>query len=482
VSDPSSPPRYAGRFILAFASHLARFPESEEFGNYRAQWETEENRPTDSRSQPVPIKESPLAAKYYYRFLAYHTSDYVSSEEYLALEQRLSTLAVPDMGWGIMAELGPHWEKFVDTEYNQVLLDRVRQWGVKPQLELTPEFITTLVDFSEGFRSSPEGEHYQEALRDSTTAVAFYRWFAAYFIRLPVSTEFAALETAMAGTAAGKMESTYFTQLAAYMARFQESAAYQQLLEEVAQSEGRQYVEMASQLNGDGRQQGEYYQMLARYLGVDVVVEGAVTEYLPYTPPRLGLSVNWWAANPGFHPIPAGYGLPWGTAREEYIPEALVREAEFALAREQLETQTPAQPAVGLGVAGGEQVQAEMTAKKEMAEQNIVPGLPDDWPDPLGFLPPPPNSTRPEYLPQYRPIIEHTALYRGDDADFTERLANYFYYRDDSRFGGWQAYLQRPEDFTNFCCYLHITEMLAARGGADETRVVWRWPFSRYER
>ena len=27
----------------------------------------------------------------------------------------------------------------------------------------------------------------------------------------------------------------------------------------------------------------------------------------------LRLQVEWYAANPNFHPIPAGYGLPWGT-------------------------------------------------------------------------------------------------------------------------------------------------------------------------
>ena len=61
----------------------------------------------------------------------------------------------------------------------------------------------------------------------------------------------------------------------------------------------------------------------------------------PYYPPRMGLAVDWYAANPSFHPIPAGYGLPWGRAEEEFIPSTLVQEAEFALAREQLKTQTP---------------------------------------------------------------------------------------------------------------------------------------------
>ncbi len=80
---------------------------------------------------------------------------------------------------------------------------------------------------------------------------------------------------------------------------------------------------------------------LAQILGVDAVVIGVVTDYCAYYPPRCGLQVEWYAANPCFHPIPPGYGLPWGTPAEEDIPEPLVLETEMSLAREQLKTQTP---------------------------------------------------------------------------------------------------------------------------------------------
>ncbi len=81
---------------------------------------------------------------------------------------------------------------------------------------------------------------------------------------------------------------------------------------------------------------------LAKILGVDAVVVGSVTDFTPYYPPRCGLRVEWYAANPGFHEIPPGYGLPWGTPEEEFIPAPLVFESEFALAKAQLATQTPA--------------------------------------------------------------------------------------------------------------------------------------------
>jgi hypothetical protein len=250
-------------------------------------------------------------------------------------------------------------------------------------------------------------------------------------------------------------------------------------------------------------QTAEDFQKLAQYLQVDAVIAGSVTEFSPYYPPRIGLSVRWFAANPGFHPIPPGYGLPWGTSQEEFIPEELVFEAEFALAQEQLKTQTPiagpvAPPviegAVGQGLEASADQRAEevpqdadgsgqvaLSAQSEIIASSEGAALPPDWPDPGGLIPPPPSPTRPPLYAQNEPIIRHTRLYHGSDTEFTQRLASYVYFRDEARFGGWQGYLQRSDDFIRFCCYLHITETLAARGGAGKTRVVWRWPFGRYE-
>ncbi len=215
------------------------------------------------------------------------------------------------------------------------------------------------------------------------------------------------------------------------------------------------------------------FQKLAQDLGVDVVLVGAITDYTPYYPPRFGLAVRWYAANRGFHPIPPGYGLPWGTAEEEYIPDWIVWEAEFALAREQLATQTPQPPEAGSS--------SELPGSQPIAS-DVPSDLPSDWPDPAGFIPPGPSAHRPAFSPQTEPIIRHTRIYHGNDEEFTRRLADYYFFRDEARFGGWQAYLQRSEDFLRFCCHLHITETLALRGGVREPKVVWRWPLSRYDR
>lgn len=292
---------------------------------------------------------------------------------------------------------------------------------------------------------------------------------------------------------------------------------------------------------------------LARLLGVDAVVVGSVTDFSPYYPPRCGMRVEWYTANPGFHAIPAGYGLPWGTPEEEFIPESLVFEAEMALAREQLATQTPESPAAWTPEGGGVEVETtpprELVSPQEVAEPLPAPpaapeeaaapaGLRNDaagddaaddaseeaseeagaskaggagaeqasheaplagpgaaagtigagaagasfpagWPDARGFVPPGPSPVRPAMRPHDGPVMTHTRIYQGNNPDFTAALASYVSFRDDARFGGWQSYLERSDDFIRFCAHMHLAEMLTARGGGGETRVVRRWSQSR---
>jgi hypothetical protein len=228
---------------------------------------------------------------------------------------------------------------------------------------------------------------------------------------------------------------------------------------------------------------------LAQLLQVDAVVIGAVTDYSAYYPPRCGLQVEWYSANPCYHPIPPGYGLPWGTPDEEYIPDALVFEAEMALAKEQLKTQTPSyQPEqdelapIPSDIQSGQSSTSPdgvVQASAEEATLTSAPGLPDTWPDPRGFTPAPPARDCPDCEESALPVLQHTRIYHGNDADFTQALESYYYFRNDQRAGDWRGYLERTDDFTRFCCHMHISEMLSARGGAGESRVVWRWSDSR---
>lgn len=281
------------------------------------------------------------------------------------------------------------------------------------------------------------------------------------------------------------------------------------------------------------------FQEFARFVGADAVLVGAVTDYEAYYPPRITLRVNWYAANPAFHPIPVGYGLPWGTKKEKEIPSWIKLEAERELAKKQLETQTPywQDPTVQ---AEQEQEIAEREAAEQLAaefalvqealddssgdrlgpssdenappipptaypegsdttpldapkttQEGVIqaadefpsqPGLPPQWPDPKGFIPDSPRTAPPKGSVQYEPIISHTRAYNGHDEDITRRLQDYYYFRDDARASGWQAYLKRSEDFIRFCCHLHITETLSSRGGELESRLIFRWPVGRYQR
>lgn len=217
----------------------------------------------------------------------------------------------------------------------------------------------------------------------------------------------------------------------------------------------------------------EDMQKLARDLGVDAVVLGVITDYDSWYPPRIGLQTQWYAANPGYHPIPPGYGLPWGTPDEQDIPGPVVFEAEMALAKAQLDTQVPA---CGDQSNKAPEPPAELAAEvSEGKSQMAASGLPADWPDSRGFIPPPPQQKAPTCWPSGKAVIEHTANYVGNDMELTEALESYYFFQDDARFGGWQSYLNRSEDFIRFCCYMHIAQTLSTRGGVSETRAVWRW-------
>lgn len=267
---------------------------------------------------------------------------------------------------------------------------------------------------------------------------------------------------------------------------------------------------------------------LAKLLGVDAVVVGSVTDFTPYYPPRVGLHVEWYAANPGFHEIPAGYGLPFGTPEEEFIPDELAYEADLARARAEFAAQTPdcdamtnplpepPQGALGANnpmpsaransVSDPFDDRAVRLAAGEADEQLPTPaeaidGASSPMTAPLagratdavgvsgaagiigttgGCTATAPSAPfRPACDPHFGPVLSHTNIYRGDDGDLTQALEGYAFFRDDRRLGGWESCLRRSDDFMRFCCHLHIAEMLSARGGGRKTQVVYRWDADR---
>lgn len=265
-------------------------------------------------------------------------------------------------------------------------------------------------------------------------------------------------------------EPTVDTQAVAesYYAALQAIPGFEVLPVGVARTQLLRYVQMHGE-----PQSGEQFQDLAQWMGVEAVVVGSVTDFSAYYPPRMAMTVHWYAANESFHPIPAGYGLPWGTEGEEEIPRRIVQEAEFELARSQLATQTP--------IAPGETALSDAAPHGEVSGETFLPGLPPHWPNPSDLIPDPPTPVRPPAARvNHKPVLSHTRIYRGNDPYVTERLADYVETGDDARPTGWQGYLHRSDDFVRFCCHLHIAEMLEARGGSDESDLILRWPLSRY--
>ncbi len=294
-----------------------------------------------------------------------------------------------------------------------------------------------------------------------------------------------------------------------YYAALQAIPGFEVLPVGVAKAQWLQYA----LIHGEPRT-GKEFQQLAQQMGVEALVVGSVTDFDAYYPPRLAMTVHWYAANEGFHAIPSGYGLPWGTDAEKQIPPRIVREAEFELARSQLATQTPLISDQQVPTAQQQVERVSGQSELRSAEQGHVAGnvapvplpegivaagsiedgwvgnrlvmeeiaapLPPDWPDPTDLIPDPPSAERPIALVSHEPVLSHTRLYRGDDRYFTNRLADYVETGDDARPGGWQDYLKRSDDFIRFCCHLHITEMLESRGGSDQSDLILRWPLSRY--
>ena len=80
---------------------------------------------------------------------------------------------------------------------------------------------------------------------------------------------------------------------------------------------------------------------LAQLLKVDVVVIGKIHNFSMSYPPHTKFETEWYHINPYLQPIVKGFGLPWGTEFEHYIPDKIVLQAEMELARAQIQTQTP---------------------------------------------------------------------------------------------------------------------------------------------
>ena len=147
-------------------------------------------------------------------------------------------------------------------------------------------------------------------------------------------------------------------------------------------------------------------------------------------------------------------------AAEEELPAAPRKEEDSAISAGAAAAAPLAAPAaVGAIVAGGASAKVIQPYAQPYACQ------------PCEAVP----IVRPACNPYDGPVLSHTRIYSGTDADVVEALEGYVSFRHEERFGGWKSYLRRSDDFIRFCCHMNIAEMLSARGGSRKTQVVWRW-------
>jgi len=264
---------------------------------------------------------------------------------------------------------------------------------------------------------------------------------------------------------------------------------------------------------------------LARILKADAVVVGAVTDYSPYYPPRIGMQVDWYSPWEWALPISGAEGAAAGAGEGGWLPGMSVDGINRICG------QSPDEEEDGDGSPPVRNAASPPTAappEKESSRSGVRSAFGFLEPGPKGRLAalemvpeksPVPNSTQPasgknaqpasptqtaqaeatptsttkasnEALPTplapaapavtYQfdptlPLMSYTRLFDGADADLVNRLRDYLELRGDRRSGGWEAHLHRSEDFIRFASHLMIVEMLSLHGGAVKTQIVFKW-------
>ncbi len=204
---------------------------------------------------------------------------------------------------------------------------------------------------------------------------------------------------------------------------------------------------------------------LAAILNVDAVVVGAVTDYSPYYPPRVGLKVSWYSPY-AWDFVP---GIPlYDMARKETI-----RAEQESRRWWKRGTPPPAEacPPTQAAVIRGQS--ADSAGTRVSAFDRWFRGEPTDASPPTASTPVSPAIATMPFDPR-TPLMSYTRLFDGADPKLTARLRDYRALSGDLRAGGWQAYLHRSEDFIRFTSHLMIVEMLQVHGGEAKHRVVFK--------
>ena len=222
---------------------------------------------------------------------------------------------------------------------------------------------------------------------------------------------------------------------------------------------------------------------LAKELGADAVVVGAVTDYNPYYPPRIGLQVSWfspkaWPLVPG---IPIEPVVIRGQTPE--VPPLPAPPPEPGMSPE------PAMSADNLPASGPLLLPAPEYVCPPGSYHHgscppefcLPPGCPPSGCPPFDMTGFPGGPARVAGGDPRRPIMSYTRIFDGADADLTALLRDYVALSGDLRSGGWEAYLHRSEDFIRFTAHRMIVEMLTLHGGQAKVRYVFKLGTHRHD-
>lgn len=244
---------------------------------------------------------------------------------------------------------------------------------------------------------------------------------------------------------------------------------------------------------------------LSQLLNADAVVVGAVTDYSPYYPPRIGMQVSWYSPRPWtFYP-----GIPtdefaremehpsfWNRLKarknssEACPPETVIlqgsaSESVVVSPRGQSPDQTISLPEFLLYGEDGPARQVtrriEVTSDEQPRELDLPPS-----PGSAGIQQPVNQQIQPpvisgqlllqnqEPFDPRQPLMSYTRMFDGADPKLTARLRDFSELSGDLRAGGWEARLFRSEDFIRFASHVMIVEMLQLHGGEARKRVVFK--------
>jgi hypothetical protein len=230
---------------------------------------------------------------------------------------------------------------------------------------------------------------------------------------------------------------------------------------------------------------------LAGILDADAVVVGAVTHYNPYYPPQLGVHVQWYSPRDWlFFP-----GISTGEDKEKdkgvgYPPEdcpppegkkpagPVVRGQSADDRRPALDRSAPfgeADPGITLAQSNTTSGGSANTAPSGPIIWPPGSDLSESWP---GAVPPRSSGKSngafcvPTPLDAIQPVMSYTRYFDGADRMLIRQLKGYYVLRGDMRSGGWEAYLQRSDDFLQFASFVLVMEMLEVHGGPLKTEKV----------